>query len=140
MISRLLSGAKVILYINGNPYAAVVSFKWDSTTGRKAIYGLDSGEPYELAPTTNKIVGTMMLLRTIGDGAAEGAGLVAQFADVPREKYFSLSLIERSTDTQIFRADRCSVLNQSWDVPSKGLAMGSLNFEALSWNNESVSL
>lgn len=138
--SRLLTGARVILYINGRPYAAVISFKWDSATPKKAIYGLDSGEPYELAPGQTKITGTITLLRTIGDGGAEGAGMVAEFSDVPREKYFTLALVERLTDTQIFRADQCSVTNQGWDIPSKGTVTGSLSFEALTWNNEAVSL
>lgn len=138
--SPILGGAKVILYINGLPYAAVTAFKWDSATPKKAIYGIDSADPYELAPTQNRITGMLMLLRIIGDGGAEGAGMVAQFPDVTLEKYFTLALVERSSDTQIFRADSCSVTSQSWDVPARGLVMGTLNFEALTWSNESVEL
>lgn len=138
--SRLLTAARVIAYVNGRPYAAVISVKFDSATPKKAAYGIDSGEPFELMPTTTKIGGTMMLLRTVGDGGPEGNGLVAEFSLVPREKYFTLALVDRLTDTLIFRADQCSVLNQSWDIPAKGLAMGSLSFEALTWNNEAVEL
>lgn len=140
MRSRLGTSARVILYINGRPYAAVVAFRWDSFTGKRAIVGIDSMDAYELAPTVNKCTGTLTLLRTVGDGGAEGAGLLAHFGEVPKEKYFSLSLVDRLTDTQLFRADECSATNQSWDVPTKGRILGTLTFEALRWNNESTSV
>ncbi len=138
MRSRLVTGAQVILYINGKPYAVVTGFKWDSITPPKAIYGLDCGEPLELAPTTTKITGQIGLLRQVGSGGIEGAGVVPHFPSLPRAKYFTLALVERSTDTQLFRADRCWAISQTWDVPSKGRMTGGLTFEAMDWNNESA--
>lgn len=137
--SRLLPSAKVVLYLNGQAYAAVVAFKWGSATPRRAAYGIDSGQPYELIPLGTKIAGSMTLLRLIGDGGAEGAGITTQLENIPAEKYFSMALIERSTDTQIFRADRCSVTDQSWDVTSKAFVIGTVSWEALDWNNEAQS-
>jgi hypothetical protein len=134
--SLIITGARVVCYINGQKFGRVSSFRWDSATPRKAIYGLDSSEPYELAPLPSRITGSLTVYRTVGDGGLEGSGIVAQFADIPREKYFSLTLIERSSDTVVFRADDCAVTNQSWDVPSKGVMMGNFSFEALSWSNE----
>jgi hypothetical protein len=139
MRSRLAAGAKVILYVNGKPYAPVVSFRWDSTTVPHPIMGLDSGEPYELAPATTKITGNLMILRQIGDGGIEGAGLVPNFGDLPRGKYFTLALVDRVTDTTMFQASKCWIVSQSWDVPSKGLVTGSVSFEAIDWNNEASS-
>lgn len=139
-IPRLLLGPKTVLYINGHPYAAVAGVKFNSETPKKPLYAVDSGDPYELAPTTTKVTGTMALYRTVGDGGIEGAGMTVDFAYLPRERYFSMSLIDRSTDTQVFRADRCSVISQSWDIPSRGIVMGSVTFEALTWNNEAVEL
>lgn len=134
--SRLVTGAKVALYINGRPYAQVTSFRWDSLTPAKPIYGIDSGEPYELAPTTTRIAGNVGMVRLIGDGGLEGPGITHHFGDVPRGKYFSLTLVERGTDTTIFRADRCTATSQSWDVPNKGMVQGQMAFEALDWSNE----
>lgn len=134
--SNIITGAKVVVYINSKPFAFVMNFRWDSSTPRRAIYGIDSGEPYELAPTTTKIGGSVGVYRTIDGGGLEGPGIVANLDNIPREKYFSLALIERSTGVTIFRADQCSVISQSWDVPSRGIMTGSFTFEALSWNNE----
>lgn len=137
--SQLVTGAKVILYINGNPYAMVTSFRWDSATPKRAIYGLDSATPYELAPGQTKITGSIGLVRLSGDGGLEGAGIVAPAPQAIREKYFTIQLVDRSTDTQLFAADKCSVLNQGWEVGAKGLMSGNMSFEALAWNNESKS-
>jgi hypothetical protein len=137
--SRLLTAAKLVLYVNGKPYSLATHLRWDSGTPKKSIYALDSGEPYELAPTTTKVSGSIGLLRLIGDGGLEGAGITPNFESLVREKYFTMALIERSTNTEIFRANRCSVVNQSWDVPSKSIVTGTFVFEALDWNNESAS-
>lgn len=136
--SRLLTSAQVVLYINGKPYAQVTSFRWDSHTPGRALHGLDSSEPYEFVPTVSRISGSIGLLRLIGDGGLEGAGITYHYGDLPRGKYFSLTLVERGSDTQIFRADRCWCQAQSWDVPSKGRATGQMTFEAIDWNNEAA--
>lgn len=134
--SRLITTAQVVLYVNGNPHSQVTDFRWDSSTPPKAIYGLDSGEPYELAPGVTKVNGNIGLLRVLGDGGLEGLGAIPQLHELPRGKYFALALIERTSDTQIFRADRCWVVAQSWSVPTKGRITGSASFEALDWSNE----
>lgn len=134
--SLIITGARVVAYINGQRFGRVTDFKFESATPRKPIYGLDSGEPYELAPQTTRITGSLGLYRTVGDGGIEGPGIVARFEDLPREKYFSLTLIERSSDKVIFRADNCAVMSQSWSVSIKGVMMGNFSFEALTWSNE----
>jgi hypothetical protein len=139
MKSKLITTAQVVLYINGKPYANVSGFRWESATPPKVIYGLDSGEPYELAPATTRVTGIVQLYRQVGSGGLEGAGVIAPFESLPRSKYFSLSLVERSTDTQIFRADNCWAVSQSWDAPVKGRITGAISFEGLTWSNEAQS-
>lgn len=137
--SRLTTAAQVILYINGKPYAQVTSFRWDAQTPSKAIFAVDSSSPYELAPTLARVQGSIGLLRVTGDGGLEGAGITTHAGNLPRNKYISLALIERGTDMQLFRADRCWVNSQSWDVPVKGRVTGQMAFEAIDWTNETAS-
>jgi hypothetical protein len=134
--SRIASTAKVVLYINGRAWAQATSFRWTCDTPTKEITGIDSSEPYELAPTRSKVTGQVALLRLVGDGGAEGAGAMVPFESLPQGKYFTLMLVDRSTDTQLFRADYCRASSQYWDVPQKGLITGSLSFEAISCSNE----
>ena len=134
--SRIASTAKVICYINGRAWAQATSFRWSSETPSKEICGIDSSEPFELAATRTKVTGTIGLIRLVGDGGAEGAGATVPFEYIPAGKYFTLMLVDRATDTTIFRADYCRASSQNWDAPLKGLVTGSLAFEALGWSNE----
>lgn len=136
MRSRVIAGAKVICYINGQVFARVTGFAFSIDTPIKEIRGLDSPIPYELAVTHGRCVFTMNLVRTIGDGGAEGSGMSAPFEDIANQKYFSVMLIERSSDTVLFQADFCMAQSQSWDAPAKGLMSGRLAATALSYNNE----
>ena len=134
--TAVVVSAGVKLYLNGKPYGNVTEFSWTSATPRRAIYGLDVTEPCELAPTTTRVAGNVEVIRTVGDGGAEGAGITATYPDLSAEKYFTLQLIERKSDTVIFEARYCSLVSQSWQAPLKGVVSGSLDFEALEWNNE----
>lgn len=131
----IVSGG-VVLYLNGKPFGRVTSFSYSSTSPRKEIYGLDSTEPFELMPTTTQCSGRIGLIRTVGDGGAEGAGMTVQYGDLPREKYFKLQLVERVSDTILFEANYCSVQSQSWAVGSKSAISGEVDFKALDWSNE----
>jgi len=133
---KIMSGAEVACFINGKRIGQVSSFRFTSVPSKRAIYALDSGQPYELAPTQTKVTGTLSLWRVIGDGGAEGNGLAAFFEDLPRERYFSILLTERGSDTVFFKADQCTMQEQTWEVQTKALVTGTITFEGLTWENE----
>jgi hypothetical protein len=135
-MNRIVSGASVIMYVNGRPFANVIDFKWRHMTPGEEIGGLDSMEAFEIAPTTSRISGTLNLYRLMGDGGLEGAGIVPTAEWLPRGKYFSLALVERLTDTVIFSAQHCHSEDQGWDVQTRKFVMGSMSFKALSYSNE----
>ena len=135
--ARVISSAAVIVYVNGKPFGKVRDFNFKSLTPRRALYGIDSTDPYELAPTTGKITATLSLYRTVGDGGAEGGGMAASLEDLSKEKYFSVLLVDRGAqDSVIFQADFCSLSSQIWSIPARGIITGSLEFEALTWSND----
>lgn len=134
--SVLVSGAKVVLYVNSKLFSRVTSFQWHSATSRRAIYGVDNAQPYELAPTVSKVTGQMSLIRTQADGGIEAAGMVGNVRDITREQYFALMLVDRTTDTVLFRADRCVITDQSWQIAAKGIMIGTVSFEVIDWSNE----
>jgi len=133
---RILHGARVALYVNGQAFGRVMGFQWSATYAQKPVYALDSSSAYELIPTQAKVIGTVNVYRLVGDGGAEGAQMATQFQDMIRQKYFTLALVERSTGLVLFQANRCSLQGQSWNAPIKGFVTGVINFEALEWENE----
>jgi hypothetical protein len=134
--ARTITGAGVVCKINGVALARVSDLSFSVATSRKPAQGIDSFLPQELIQTAVKITGQLKLYRTLGDGGAEGAGILAQLPDLSREKYFSIQLVERSSDTVVFEAWYCSCTNQSWDAPARGTITGTLGFEALDYKNE----
>lgn len=134
--AKVVTSAGVVLHLNGKPFGRVKSFQFGSDTPKKAIYGLDSSEPFELMPTVTKVTGKMSLYRTVGDAGAEGAAIATSYELLPREKYFSVQLVERASDTVIFEASYCSIIRQSWSAPEKGIVTGEIDFEAIDWSNE----
>ncbi len=134
--SPLVTGSKVALYINGVMFGRVTSFSFASETPRRKIHCVDSASPFELAPTTNSVSGSMSVYRLHDDGAAEGAGMVGTIDELPREKYFTMVLFNLATGGIVFQAEFCSVENQSWNFESRSLSMGTITFSAIRHENE----
>lgn len=133
---RLLTSAHTIVYINGEPYGVATSFEWDGSTPRKQARGVDVLTPIELMPSTVDFKARMSLLRLSGDNGTVGAGMTAGEALLSKEKYFTVVVVDRKRDLQIFRADECSVESQHWSIPERGLVRGTVHFTGLGWNSE----
>lgn len=135
---KLVVSAKVLVYINGKLYGKCTSFSWSSNTKHRAIHSIDIPHPVELAPGQTDVAWQMSILRVIGDGGAQGAGIVAAQSDFTREKYFTLMLVERSTNLTIFQADYCVCDNEAWSGVAKDLLRGQLAGAGIIWGNEAT--
>lgn len=131
-----MTGAHVVVYINGTAYARVASVSPQMSTPSREVRGIDCQEALELAPTISSVSCSMSVFRTLGDGGAEGPGMSVPPTLLPRGKYFSVMLLEQVTNTILFTANKCRIEEQKWDVAAKSFVRGSINFKALSWNNE----
>lgn len=136
MPSRVLVGAKVLVFINGYLYGHVTGLRWDSQTPTAARMGIDSMTAYELSPTIAKVSGSVNLLRLEGDGGLEGRGIVAPFSHIPRERYFSVLVVDRKSKKTLHRADHCKISFQSWNYTARARVEGTFTFEGIEWNNE----
>ncbi len=136
MRSKILTGAHIVCYINGKVFARVFDIEITSSTPIDEIYGLDDMEPAELAVTRTHTAFTMRLFRTAGDGGIEGAGITPLNSNLPRGKYFSVSLIDKLSDKSIFECEFCTVEAQSWKVAVKQFVVGSVSCKGIGWANE----
>lgn len=134
--AKTVVSAGVYLALNGKKYAPVKDFSWSPAVSTKTIHGIDSLIPFELAPGATRSTGRISVYRTVGGAGAEGAGMIAMQGDIPRQKYFTVQLIERVSDTVIFEARFCSLVAQSWSATEKGKVTGVLDFESLDYSNE----
>lgn len=135
-LPRLEHGARLLCYINGAVIGAVTNYRFNSTTNRVPIRGIDLLYAQELAAATTEVSGTINLLRPIGIGGAQGIGLVAQASDIPLEKYVTILILDIVNDLPIFKCDLAQVTNESWDVSPKQLMAGTISFSGIAWTNE----
>lgn len=133
---KIITGAHVILFVNGERFGSVYSFALNIGTPSKKIGGIDVPGWVELATTMETCSGTMGVYRLIGDGGAEGAGLVPVSEQLPRGKYFSMQLIERTSDTTVFSTQYARVEDQKWAFEPKSMTRGNIIWEALGRKNE----
>jgi hypothetical protein len=132
----ILTGAHVVAYINGKPYGRVAGINVQSLTPSEEIRGLDSPLAIELADTIVSCQGSITVFRTLADGGAEGGGLSAPVTLLSREKYFTITLVDRVTDTVVFEARQARVQAQGWPIQTRALVAGTIQFRAISWENE----
>jgi hypothetical protein len=138
--AKTVAASNLNAFINGIHVGQVTGWSWSSSENRREYYGLDSSQPQELIPTVTRVAGQLQLIRTIGDGGVEAMGVAATLEQYVRERYFQLLLVERGTDSVVFQADNCSLLNQSWSVQARGILTGQIDFVAQSWSNETSPL
>lgn len=137
--SMLTVGAHCRVYINGQPFGRTISGEFFSETPRREVKVLDSFVTYEMIHQGPSTGGQLRVYRSHGDGGAQAAGIVAFAADLSIEKYFSILILDRFSDTTIYRADRCSLNREHWSLPTKGYVTGTLDFKGLDWSNEAQS-
>ncbi len=139
-IANLVTTPHCVCYINNVPFARCCGLTFDVVTPRKELRGIDNLQAVEEIPIGASIKGTLQVYRMHRDGGVEAAGLVATMDSLTREKYFSLMVIDRSTDTVLMQVNNASVHNQSWSFVPKSFVIGTVTFTGLNYNNDAQSV
>lgn len=134
--SHLLTGPKLVLYVNGSPYVPVRSCSYTLDTPVKETRGVDCAAAFQLDPTIVRCSGTLSVYRIARSGGAEGVGAAVAMEDVPNQKYVSLAIVDRATDTVVWSARRCMITSQTWDPEARGLLSGRWTFVGTDWKGE----
>ncbi len=138
-MSAVLTQARLKLYINGIPFGIATEFGWQSSSGRRQLYGIDSVTPFELAPGGQSVTGNISCLRLTLDGGLEGRNIAAIDSRLTTEKYISILLLDKLTDTPVFWCPEAAVNSQRWSVNSRGILTGSFDFMGIGWENEAIA-
>lgn len=139
MIHRSISGAELKVYINNTIFGICSAIEWTVDSGRRAIRGIDRNTPVEIAEGPATIRGSMQVTRLRRDGGLEGRGITTFPHKFQLEKYISIRVVERGTESVVFATDRALVKEQHWRVAVKGLLTGTVAFECIDYANESQS-
>lgn len=135
-ISNLVTSPYAVCYINSIPFARCCGLNYSILSPKKEIRGIDLLQPIELIPTSLSVYGTIQVYKLRVDGGAEAAGLIATWQKMTKEKYFSLMVLDRSTDSVLIQSNRCSVLDQNWSIQPKNFVTGTIKWSGIDYMNE----
>lgn len=135
-ISNLITSAHCIAYINTVPLARTCGLTCNIDSPRKAVHCVDTLEPVELITTSLSASGTLQIYRLHLDGAAEAAGMIATWTSALREKYCSLMVLDRLTDSVIIEVDNFCVTGQQWSFQPKAYLIGTLSWTGFGYSND----
>jgi hypothetical protein len=138
-ISNLVTSPHCVCYINSVPFARCCGLTLDIYTPRKELRGIDTLEIVELAPTGASVQGQLQVYRFHRDGGIEAAGLAATFDSLTREKYASVMVLDRSTDTVLVQVNKFCVQHQHWSITPKSFVIGTVSFTGMDYNNDAVA-
>ena len=135
-ISNLVTTPHCVCLINSVPFARCSGLTYDILSPRREVHGIDVLPPVELVPTSLSIHGTVQMYKIHFDGGNEASGLVATWNLLTKEKYFSLMVLDRVTDTVLVQADKCCVTNQSWVIQPRSFVIGTVAWTGIEYNND----
>ena len=136
MRSPYVVGAQLIVLVNGARYAECTSFEFEHIIARAEIVGIDTNQPFEIAPKMVRFQANMGYMRRQGGGGAFGQGMAAPFSKTEQESYWSLLILNRRDQSILFRADQCMATNVRESAQARGRMTGSISFTGLAWSNE----
>jgi hypothetical protein len=82
-------------------------------------------------------MGSMKIYRLVGDGGPEGYGLLPSLDQLSLGKYLSMQIMDRTNATLIFSSDSVIFKNQKWEMKSRTLVEGIVEFSAMSYSTYS---
>jgi hypothetical protein len=128
---RTISGAQVVIYINGKIYheAQQVSFAIDY--GEEPIYGIDSIFPQEIKATKISITGNISGIRTANSNGLQGKDIRTGVKNSLLTPYISLRISDRKTGEDILYVPHAKVINEKVDISAKGIARHNFSFTGL---------
>jgi hypothetical protein len=129
MVSTL-SGASIILKINGQAYNSVKSIRLTIDYGEDSIYGIDSTLPQEIRQTRFAMQGIVTGIKLHSDTLQQRT-IIRTLKNSLQAQYISIQILDRITSEMIYFIQQAKVTTESFSVSAKGVAEISFNFKGI---------
>ena len=131
MAQKVISGAHILLYVNGVVYNEVQTLKYSIDYGEEAIYGIDSVFPQEIKITRISITGSVSGVRVSSSSGIQGYNLRPKITDSFFAPYISIRITNRKTGEDIMFIPYAKVINESISVSAKSVVKSTFSFTGL---------
>lgn len=124
----ILTGAHIKIYINNQVYKTVQSISLTVDYGEQEIYGIDTLNAQEIAPTRLSVRGSVQGLRVKNSGGLQAQNIRPLFVDLLASPYISIRIQDRSTGEDILYIPQCKVSQESHVAATKSTYKMNFNF------------
>lgn len=118
-------------FIDGRLAGFVVGFNYSIDSSHRTINAIDEVRAQEHAAASYGVSANFAVISSRALLGLEGAGITVYADALPRQKYLTITIVDRITDKIVFQAESAVVENQSWSVQPKGLVTGQFSIKAL---------
>lgn len=133
--AKYLTGARTTIRVNGSIVAFAFQVTWNVRTDATEIYTIDDPLPWEIAPKTVSVSGTLGLFQLPGESPTAKL-LQADVATFLMNKYITIEVKDSASDNVIFKTNKAIVTGQQGEVSSEKLSTMMLTWTAVGWRAE----
>lgn len=135
--AKYLTGARTIVRLNGDLVAFAFQVTWSCRTEVTEIYTIDDPLPWEIAPKTISVTGTLGLFQLPGHSPTARL-MQADIANFLMNKYIDIEVKDAATDNVMFKTNKAIVTGQQGEISSERLSTMTLTWTAIGWQAENV--
>jgi hypothetical protein len=133
--AKYLSGARVILKINGKLVGFAFGISWNITTTFIEVNTIDNYLPYELVPQRITVDGTISCLHIPGTSAGT-EGWQPDVLSFLFQPYISIEARDSATNQIVFATDKAMIEQRSEDIRVDQLSSITLRWRAIGFLDE----
>jgi len=135
--AKYMTGSRVILKCNDQLLGFAFAVKYNISTSNTEIQTIDSWVPWELAPQTVNVSGTMSLFHVPGKSVDQQL-LQANLFSFMMHKYITIEISDRTTGNVIFKTTKAVITGKSQTLMAGELSTVELSWKAIGWSDELI--
>lgn len=134
-VAKFMTGARVVLRVNGKISASFSQVSWDIQTDGREIQTIDDYLPHEIAPTRISVTGTLGGFRIPGQGPTSELQQATVMSFL-MQKYVAIEVRDSQTNQLLFFAPKAWITSHSENHTSENISAVSLKWKAVGWKDE----
>lgn len=142
---QILTGAGVVLKINGKVVGFATGISFTRSQGLKVVREVDNPFAVEIMPTVFEVSGSLSGVRLRGTGGLDGAKGGIDVMDLSTvqnffyQKYVTIEVVDRVSSVVLYTFKSVLFDQDSWSITTKNIITFNANFRAIFVSNEAAN-
>ena len=135
--AKYMTGSRCVIKANDQLLGFAFAVRYNISTSNTEIQTIDTWVPWELAPQTVNVSGTMSLFHVPGKSVDQQL-LQANLFSFLMHKYITLEISDRTTGNVIFKTNKAVITGKSQTLIAGELSTVELSWKAIGWSDELI--